>query len=253
MFFTSSFLSNHYTLEKCLHPSLLLNFRPSFSVLSRDCRLSPALSLPYGSTAIRVAALVVSKMISQQRQNRRKEDAHRNFQRLLSLTASKTTALRTKQRHLEDTCASKPFRNPVGHLCLAEHSHHTLNREGLNGHTAPVADIKHTLHSSSSFSLSLFIRKDVSVWHSSLSAGTPGILGIPGIPEALPAGEGEVDFRIIFPAPAEFPALSQHIPGSRMLPSFLLPSFFPILPPQHLPFHSVFPGFAPGKRQQSRA
>lgn len=169
MFSTSSFLSNHYTLEKYLHPSLLLNFRPSFSVLSRDCRLSPALSLPYGSTAIRVAALVVSKMISQQRQNRRKEDAHRNFQRLLSLTASKTTALRTKQRHLEDTCASKPFRNPVGHLCLAEHSHHTLGHEGLNGHTAPVADIEHTLHSSSSFSLSLFIRKDVSVWHSSLT------------------------------------------------------------------------------------
>lgn len=72
---------------------------------------------------------------------------------------------------------------------------------------------------------------------------------MPGIPGALPVGVGEVNFGIIFAAPAEFPAhpgQPDALGAASAFPSFLLPGFFPILLPQRLPFRSVFPGFAPG-------
>lgn len=172
------FLINHYVLEQFLHPSLLLNFRPSSSAVSRDWRLPPAqacsLSLLYGPTASSSPCCFKDDFTAETKQeDGRKGHTHRNCQRVLSLTPSQTTVLITsvtvKKRHLEDICISKPFRSPLQHLCLAELSHHTLSHEGLRWCTGSLSNIEHMFLSARSFSLGLFIRKDVSVRQFSLT------------------------------------------------------------------------------------
>ena len=168
MFSAFFFLSNHYDLEQFLHPSLLLNFRPSSSAASRDRRLPPAQARSLSHSQWQ-SLLFQRWFHSRDKTGGWKKRTHSEklpetpFSNTFPDLTALTTSLTVKQSHLEDIWVSKPFRSPLQYLCLAKFSHRTLAYEGLHWCTGSLTDIKHMLLSAKSFSLGLFIRKDVSV------------------------------------------------------------------------------------------